>query len=112
MSDLSFSFSFFVVAFGVVVAPSRADHEHDQQHGSVALQIDSSHTALSARDSDFYLRIRIKAATDESQERLPLNLSLVFDRSGSMKEDSKIGYVRQAGHLVTSARSALGVAST
>ncbi len=62
-------------------------------------QAESSHAALSAADSALYLRIRVQAAVIET-ERPPLNLALVFDRSGSMKEDAKIGYLRQAGHLV------------
>ncbi|MEO8498576.1 MAG: VWA domain-containing protein [Planctomycetota bacterium] len=78
-----------------------ADHSEPSsaEVAAITWQAESSHLALSARDSDFYLRIRVKAAAVETQ-RQPLNLALVFDRSGSMKEDAKIGYLRQAGHLV------------
>ena len=65
----------------------------------VAWQVEPSHLALSQADSNFYLRIRLTAPKTNIQ-RQPLNLALVFDRSGSMKEDAKIGYLREAGHLV------------
>ena len=51
-------------------------------------------------DEHCYVRVRVKAANVESSGRPPLNLALVFDRSGSMKEDSKIGFVREAARLV------------
>jgi Ca-activated chloride channel family protein len=54
---------------------------------------------LAADDSSFYLHVRITAPVIETQ-RQPLSLALVFDRSGSMQEEAKIGYVRKAGHLV------------
>ncbi len=51
-------------------------------------------------DGRCYVRVRVKAADVKRGERPPLNLALVFDRSGSMKEDSKIGFVREAARLV------------
>ena len=51
-------------------------------------------------DGRCYIRVRLKAANVESSGRPPLNLALVFDRSGSMEEDAKIGYVREAARLV------------
>ena len=84
-----------------LVGRSFADEKQTQANDQPTLdwQIESSHTILATADSAFFARIRVKAASVESQ-RQPLNLVLVFDRSGSMKEDAKIGYLRQAGHLV------------
>ena len=87
----------------IVAAPLRGDHPNDNADESapptLSWQIESSHPIVSAGDSEFFLRIRVKAAQIET-EREPINLSVVFDRSGSMKEESKIGYVQKAGHLV------------
>ncbi|MCH7726921.1 MAG: VWA domain-containing protein [Planctomycetes bacterium] len=77
-----------------------ADHEDGDHHPTLTWQVESSHSVLGSQDASFYLRLRIKAAKAETK-RQPINLALVFDRSGSMKEESKIGHVRQAGHLVT-----------
>ena len=77
-----------------------ADHEsEDAKTSTLSLTLDSSHLAITSDTSDFYVRLRIKAANVKI-ERQPLTLALVFDRSGSMKEEAKIGYVREAGHLV------------
>ena len=62
--------------------------------------LESSHSALGSGGADFYVRLRIKAAKVKT-ERPPLTLALVFDRSGSMKSDDRIGFVRKAGYLVT-----------
>jgi len=77
-----------------------ADHEsEDAKTSTLSWTMDSSHSAITSDTSDFYVRLRIKAANVKI-ERQPLTLALVFDRSGSMKEEAKIGYVREAGHLV------------
>ena len=77
-----------------------ADHEsEDAKTSTLSWTLDSSHSAITSDTSNFYVRLRIKAA-NVKMERQPLTLALVFDRSGSMKEEAKIGYVREAGHLV------------
>lgn len=63
-------------------------------------EVEASHDRLAAGDSMFYARFRIQAAKVKT-DRKPLNLALVFDRSGSMNQEEKIGYLRKAGHLVT-----------
>ena len=85
----------------LVCHPCRADHDEPEGEVPATLtwQIESSHLALPPQDTDFYVRIRVKAAKVETK-RQPINLSLVFDRSGSMNDEAKMGYVRQAGHLV------------
>lgn len=94
--------SSLLIAF--TTAELRAAHsdEKDGEESQQTLdwQIQTSHTALQPGTSEFFLRIRVQAAKVETK-REPVSISIVFDRSGSMKEDSKIGYVRQAGHLVT-----------
>lgn len=72
----------------------------DRVRSAIDWQVEPSHTILDEKDATLYLRIRVTAGAVETQ-RQPLNLALVFDRSGSMKEESKIGFVRQAAHLVT-----------
>ena len=78
-----------------------ADDVEPSSEGGTAIswQAEPSHLTLAEGDSNFYLRIRVKVPQTNIQ-RQPLNLALVFDRSGSMKEEAKIGYVREAGHLV------------
>jgi Ca-activated chloride channel family protein len=73
--------------------------EQPDQPSTVNWQVESSHPILAPADTSFYLRIRITAPKVEI-ERQPLHLALVFDRSGSMQEEAKIGYVRKAAHLV------------
>jgi Ca-activated chloride channel family protein len=104
-----FSFRLFCRVFtsaillALMTADLRGDHDDEKDEGSpptLSWQIQSSHLAVKAGKSEFFLRIRVKAAKVET-DREPISLSIVIDRSGSMKEDSKIGYVRQAVHLVT-----------
>ena len=91
------------LVLAIVAAPLRGDDPNNNAGESapdtLSWQIESSHAVLSAADSEFFLRIRVKAARVKT-EREPINLAIVFDRSGSMKEESKIGYVQEAGHLV------------
>jgi Ca-activated chloride channel family protein len=42
----------------------------------------------------------VRAPTTKTTVRKPLNLAVVLDGSGSMNEDAKIGYLRQAMHLL------------
>lgn len=62
--------------------------------------VESSHVTLSPQDRQVFLRFRVQAADVPSAPRQPLTLALVFDRSGSMDSEDKIGYLRKAGHLV------------
>ena len=77
-----------VAAFLILPAASLwADHqseENDAEAQTLAWTFESSHSALSSRETDFYVRIRIKAAKSQTESRQPLTLALVFDRSGSM----------------------------
>jgi Ca-activated chloride channel family protein len=63
-------------------------------------KLESSQQELPDTAAPVYLRLRIQVTEAVAKNRPPLTLALVFDRSGSMDEDQKIGYVRKAGHLV------------
>ncbi len=95
---------FCFVSLAATNAPVLADHTEGDDSATTAptlsWQVESSHQALTAGESDFYVRVRIKAVMVETK-RQPIHLSLVFDRSGSMEEESKIDFVQKAGHLVT-----------
>src|SRR5260370_410372 len=53
------------------------------------------------RSQTLWVRFRLHAPELKQAGREPLNLSVVFDRSASMNIDSKIGFVRKAGHILT-----------
>ena len=82
------------------LAHGQEDDQH-ADHPTLQWTLESSHATLAPDATGFYVRFRLRAAKEAARARQPLNLALVFDRSGSMKEESKIGYLRQAGHLVT-----------
>ena len=96
----------WLVAAAFLLLPAaslRADHPGEKNDGeatTLGWTFESSHSALSSRETDFYVRIRIKAAKAQTESRQPLTLALVFDRSGSMDSEDKIGYLRKAGHVV------------
>jgi Mg-chelatase subunit ChlD len=94
---LTLAATFLLVSSGLFSAPGQEKSNGGAE--TITWQMESSHEALAPADSTFYARIRIQAAKVET-ERQPLNLALVFDRSGSMNEESKIGYVRKAARLV------------
>lgn len=68
--------------------------------GEIQWSVESSHAALPAPGQSFWVRLRLHAPELKQEHREPLNLSVVFDRSMSMNIDSKIGYVRKAGHIL------------
>jgi len=68
--------------------------------GEVQWSIESSHSALPAAGQNFWVRLRLHAPERTDVAREPLNLAVVFDRSASMNVDSKIGFVRKAGHIL------------
>ncbi|MBI3862308.1 MAG: VWA domain-containing protein [Planctomycetia bacterium] len=73
----------------------------DPAPGEVQWSVESSHTVLPAPGQNFWVRLRLHAPELKQAGREPLNLSVVFDRSASMNIDSKIGFVRKAGHILT-----------
>ncbi len=93
--------SLILVLYSAVAVADHTPDQEAEQSPAIEWQIESSHSTLSNREQDVFLRIRVQATNAKSETRQPLSVSFVFDRSGSMKEESKIGYVQQAGHLVT-----------
>ena len=93
-----------MVFTAALAADETPEDEKDSQSArppaTLRFQLDASHSTLGPNVSDLYIRIRVKVAKVKAEGRRPINLALVFDRSGSMAEDAKIGYLRQAGHLV------------
>lgn len=69
--------------------------------GEIEWSVESSHAVLPAPGQDFWVRLKVHAPELKQAAREPLNLSVVFDRSASMNIDSKIGFVRKAGHILT-----------
>ena len=69
--------------------------------GELQWSVESSHAALPAAGQNFWVRLRLHAPERTDANRELLNLSVVIDRSASMNVDAKIGFVRQAGHILT-----------
>jgi len=58
-------------------------------------------TLLYRSDGKSTIQIRVIAPDDlPTPDRAPLNLALVLDKSGSMGDESKMDYVRQAAHML------------
>lgn len=68
--------------------------------GEVQWSMESSHTTLPVSGQNFWIRLRLHAPERKDVQREPLTLAVVFDRSASMNNDAKIGFARQAGHIV------------
>jgi Mg-chelatase subunit ChlD len=64
------------------------------------LDVETTHERISESDRTVYLKATVRAADIVRKARQPLNIALVFDRSCSMAEDAKLGYVRKAAHLL------------
>ena len=67
--------------------------------GPLQLQAEFDNDMIYAEQpSPHYLEVLVTAApeTTSLQKRLPLNLALVIDTSGSMRDENKLNYVKQA----------------
>ncbi|MFQ5494664.1 MAG: VWA domain-containing protein [Phycisphaerae bacterium] len=81
------------------------DHSSPQAHevvaGAVTMQAALSHALYSQSVPDhLILKVDLKAAAPQAKKRRPLNLALVFDRSGSMADEHKFMHALQAANLV------------
>ena len=68
---------------------------------SVAMETALNNTnRLIGSDEPVYLQIELFSQEIEDKERIPLNISLVIDRSGSMASERKLDYVKKAAEFV------------
>ncbi len=69
--------------------------------GPVTMQAAFSHSSYSKSIPDrLILKVDLSAAATQSRKRPPLNLALVFDRSGSMAEENKFMHAMEAANIV------------
>jgi len=68
---------------------------------SVAMETALNNTnRLIGSDEPVYLQVELFSQEIEDKERIPLNISLVIDRSGSMASERKLDYVKNAAEFV------------
>ena len=60
----------------------------------------NNNNRLIGSDEPVYLQIELFSQEIEDKERIPLNISLVIDRSGSMASERKLDYVKKAAEFV------------
>ncbi len=85
--------------------PPQHDHSHSSPDevtvGPVTLRATLSHSLYGKTSpKHLILKVDLVAVADSPKDRRPLNLALVFDRSGSMAEDKKFPFAMQAARLV------------
>jgi Ca-activated chloride channel family protein len=95
ITALYFTF-LFILSLGVILSPLLA--------AGSALDMDvrpDNSTLLVRSDGTSTIQIRIAAPDGVIlPDRPPLNIALVLDRSGSMADEGKMDYVRQAAHML------------
>jgi Ca-activated chloride channel family protein len=64
----------------------------------ISAQFDNA--LVSGSSAERYLLVKITGVADSIKQRVPLNLSLVLDRSGSMAGDNKLKLVKEAASFV------------
>lgn len=98
-----------VVAEAWLVSDPGAEPNHARSHaspdevtlGPVTLRATLSHSLYGKMSpKHLILKVDLIVAADSPKDRRPLNLALVFDRSGSMAEDKKFPFAMQAARLV------------
>ncbi len=66
---------------------------------------------LIGSDEPVYLQVELFSQEIEGKERIPLNISLIIDRSGSMASEHKLDYVKEAAEFVVNNLSASDILS-
>ncbi|NOX61910.1 MAG: VWA domain-containing protein [Chloroflexi bacterium] len=105
--DASKSYSRAVIDRGEIVPAARIREAeylnyYDQQlpepaNEALALDVRLGNASLPAEGGDVWVQIGLQARSPRSpQQRTPLNLALVLDRSGSMGDFDKMNYLKQA----------------
>jgi Ca-activated chloride channel homolog len=94
-----------VVAFIAASTPAAA--------AKVDINADLGQRVLHERASDpVYLRLSLKALRGPDREkRVPINVAIVIDRSGSMSEDNRIAAAKDAAHVALERLSADDIVS-
>jgi Ca-activated chloride channel family protein len=72
------------------------------EQGALQLHVSSSHGQALETGGTLLLQVALVSSTNTLSERLPLNICLVLDRSGSMREEQKMVYAKEAAHHLVS----------
>jgi Ca-activated chloride channel homolog len=65
-----------------------------------AVQLDSAPTPYGSNTNNLLLRVGVKAIEVSREERLPMNVVFVVDKSGSMREQNRLGLVQRSLELL------------
>ncbi|HCL57902.1 MAG TPA: hypothetical protein DHW82_12970 [Spirochaetia bacterium] len=66
-------------------------------------ELNFNYQMISDKTNEFYALLKIQAPYEENQDRDPVNISLVIDRSGSMQDGDKMKFAREAAKLIVGA---------
>ena len=64
------------------------------------VQLDSASTPYGSNSDNVLLRVGVKAIEVSREERLPMNVVFVVDKSGSMREQNRLGLVQRSLELL------------
>ncbi len=65
-----------------------------------AVQLDTAPTPYGSNSDNLLLRVGVKAIEVSREERLPMNVVFVVDKSGSMREQNRLGLVQRSLELL------------
>lgn len=70
------------------------------QEDLFTVQLDAAETPYGAEDGNVLLRVGVKAMEVSREERLPMNLVFVVDKSGSMRKQDRLNLVKRSLELL------------